>query len=93
MNGAVVALNFPYVASYVLAQKYMPKVVTPTFVLGLVGACLVQTALLVFNHSSIVTRFLLLYAYVFVLIFILASIATQWICGKDLLKLGRSLIK
>ncbi len=93
MNGTVVLLNFPYVLSYVLARKYMPKVVTPTFILGLIGVCLVQTALLVFNHSSIVTRFLLLYAYVFMLIFVLASMATQWICGKDLLKLGRSLLR
>jgi hypothetical protein len=93
MNVTVVALNFPYVLSYVLAHKYMPKVVTPTFILGLIGACLVQTALLALNHSSIVSRFLLLYAFVFMLIFVLASIATQWICGKDLLRLGRSLLK
>ena len=86
-------LNFPYVLSYVLAKKYVPKVVTPTFVLGLIGVCLVQTALLAFNHTSVFTRFLLLYAYVFMLVFVLASMATQWICGKDLLKLGRSLLK
>lgn len=93
MNGTVVALNFPYVLSYVMARKYMPRVVTPTFILGLIGISLVQTALLAFNHSSVLTRFLLLYAYVFMLVFVLASIATQWICGKDLLKLWRSLLK
>lgn len=93
MNGTVVLLNFPYALSYVLARKYMPRVVTPTFILGLIGVCLVQTALLAFSDSSVLTRFFLLYAFVFMLIFVLASMATQWICGKDLLKLGRSLLK
>ncbi len=91
-SGAVLA-NLPFLIILLIVQLYMPKFVTPTFIAGIIGLMLIQTAMLTFNHSGLLTRVLLNYSYILLIVFVILAIVTQFVCGKDLYKVVRSFSK
>jgi hypothetical protein len=93
MKTSAVVSNLPLLIIIILVQLYLPKFLTPTFIAGMIGLMLTQTAMLTFNQSGLMTRVFLNYTFILLIVFIIASMATQFVCGKDLYKVVRSFSK
>ncbi len=83
--------TIPYGVFILLAYK--KKFFSPTFIIAIVLLSILQTAILLLHTSSLITRALLLYLYVFAWIFVCVTITTHYICGKDLWRIIGSFIK
>lgn len=89
----MVLWNLPYVGVFAGLHRYAPSFVNPTFVILLCALIVIQTSLLGFSSLPLWTRALLLYVYLLGWMLLAASLATQVVCGKDLIRLGYSLLQ
>jgi hypothetical protein len=93
MDPYVMLLNVPYVGLYALVNRYIPSFITPTFVSGLGSLVVIQTAILSFPMAPLWTRALLLLVFLLAWVFLLVSMITQIVCGKDIVRLGCSFLR
>ncbi len=93
MDPYVMSLNAPYVGIYALVWKHAPSFITPTFVSGLGSLVVIQTAILSFPTAPLWTRALLLLVFLLAWIFLLLTIVTHVICGKDIVRLCCSFLR
>lgn len=93
MDPYVILLNAPYAGIYAMVNKHAPSFVTPTFVSGLGSLIVIQTAILSFPNAPLWTRALLLLVFLLAWVFLLASMVTQVICGKDIVRLCCSFLQ
>jgi len=93
MDPYVMLLNLPYVGIYGMVNKHAPSFITPTFVSGIGSLIVVQTAILSFPAASLWTRALLLLLFLLAWVFLLVSMVTQVICGKDIVRVCCSFLR
>ncbi len=93
MDPYVLLWNSPYALIFTGVQRTAPSLITPTFVLAICILVVLQTSLLAFSSAPLWTRALLLYLFLLAWVFLLASVVTQFVCGKDLFRLGCSLLR
>lgn len=93
MDPYVLLWNAPYAGIFAGIHKYAPSFVSPTFVIILCALIVVQTALLGFSSAPLWTRALLLYLFLVAWVVLLTSLVTQVVCGKDIVRLGYTLLR
>jgi hypothetical protein len=93
MDPYVLLWNAPYAGIFAGIHKYAPSFVSPTFVIVLCALIVVQTALLGFSSAPLWTRALLLYLFLVTWVVLLTSLVTQVVCGKDIVRLGYTLLR
>jgi hypothetical protein len=93
MDPYVLLWNSPYALIFTGVQRMAPSMITPTFVLALCVLVVLQTSHRAFSSAPLWTRALFLYLFLLAWVFLLASVVTQFICGKDLFRLGCSMMR
>lgn len=93
MDPYVLLLNSPYAGIFTVVYRNAPSFVTPTFVSGLCSLVVIQTAILSFPSAPLWTRVLLLLLFLLAWVFLLVSMVTQVICGKDIVRVCCSFLR
>ena len=76
-------LNAPYVIALHYIHENFPKLVSPSLIFFIMSLIILQTAL-IFHTETIFMKSILIYIYLICFVFLLISIASQFITGNDL---------